>query len=137
MSRNWTDLLGQNEIWCNADGQILRLDEMEPDYCARVRAFCLRQAEAAHATLMYEMTLGPGPSGEVAQDAFEAEFDTLEQAGERPQEWLAQQDLLIALKRRSEGLPARPTTCHCGYPFEGSDGIAWDHATCYPGVVVD
>lgn len=134
---HWTDLLEQSEVWLNAEGQTLRLDDMEPNYCARVRSFCLRQAEAAHALLMYQMTLGPDPSGEVAQDAYNATFDALEQEGENPQEWMARQELLIALKHRSEGLPARPSVCHCGYAFKGSDGIAWDHGACYPGVIVD
>lgn len=134
---HWTDLLGQSEVWLNAEGQTLRLDDMEPDYCARVRAFCLRQAEAAHANLLYQMTLGPGPSSESAQDAFDSEFGALADEGENPQAWMAQQELLIALKHRSEGLPARPTTCHCGYPFQGDDGLVWDHAACYPSVIVD
>lgn len=134
---HWTELLGQNEVWLNADRQILRLDDMEPDYCGRVRSFCLRQAAAAHANLLYQMTLGSEPSGEMAQDAFNSEFDRLTEEGANPQAWMAQQELMIALKYRSEGLPARPTTCHCGYPFEGDDGLVWDHGACSPGVIVD
>jgi hypothetical protein len=133
---HWTDLLDQDEVWRDAQGQILRLDDMEPHYCARVRAFCLRNAEHAHTLLMYEMTLGPGPSGDVAVDCFNREWDMMDDAGQNPRAWLEESDLLIALKHRSEGLPARPTVCHCGYPFQDESG-PWDHSACHPGVIVD
>jgi hypothetical protein len=134
---HWTELLDQDEVWRDAQGAVLRLDDMEPDYCARVRAFCLRNAELALNTCLYEMTCGLGPSGEVATDCFNREWDMLEAAGEDPKAWLEESHLLIALKHRSEGLPARPTVCHCGYPFIGDDGEPWDHSACHPGVIVD
>lgn len=133
---HWTDLLDQDEVWRDAHGTILRLDGMEPDYCARVRAFCLRNAGHAHNALLYEMTFGPMPSGEVAVDCFTREWDMMEAAGDDPTGWLERAPLLIALKYRSEGLPARPAVCHCGYPFQDDDG-PWDHSACYPGIVVD
>lgn len=132
---HWSDLLDQDRVWRNAEGQILRLDDMDPDYCARVRSFALRQAEAVHTRLLWEMA-NPGflaPSGNVAVDCFNREWDILEQEGENPKAWLAKFPLLMALKYRSEGLPARPTTCHCGYPNDED----WDHSHCYPGITVD
>ncbi|MFF0009557.1 hypothetical protein ACFYQT_39885 [Streptomyces tibetensis] len=134
---HWTDLLYQDEVWRDAQGTILRLDDMEPDYCGRVRSFCLRNAEHALNGILYEMAHGPMPSGDVAVDGFNREWDMLDAAGGDPKAWLEQADLLIALKYRSEGLPARPAVCHCGYPFIGDDGEPWDHGGCYPGIVVD
>lgn len=134
--RHWTDLLDQDEVWRDAQGTVLRLDDMEPDYCARVRTFCLRNAEHALNGILYEMAHGPMPDGEVAVDCFNREYDMLEAAGDNPRAWLEESELLQALKYRSEGLPARPTVCHCGYPFQ-DDGGVWDHSACYPGITVD
>ncbi|MFF9287479.1 hypothetical protein [Streptomyces griseosporeus] len=133
---HWTDLLDQDEVWRDAQGTILRLDDMEPGYCGRVRAFCLRNAEYAHSLLLYEMAHGPMPSGEVAVDGFNREWDMMDAAGDDPRAWLEEAPLLIALKYRAEGLPARPAVCHCGYPFE-DDEAPWDHSACHPGIVVD
>lgn len=130
---HWSDLLDQDQVWRDGNGTFLRLDDMEPGYCGRVHAFCLRQAEQVHTRFLYEMTHGPMPSGDVAVDCFDREYDMLEAAGDDPQGWLTQSDLLVALKYRSEGLPARPTTCHCGYPIAWD----WDHSACHPGIIVD
>lgn len=135
-AKHWTDLLDQDEVWRDANGTILRLDDMDPGYCARVRAFCLRNAERALDLCLYEMAHGPMPGGDVAVDGFNREWDMLDAAGSNPQEWMEETDLLQALKHRSEGLPARPTLCHCGYPFT-DDVEEWDHSACYPGIVVD
>ncbi|MEU1134437.1 hypothetical protein ABZ383_32030, partial [Streptomyces sp. NPDC005900] len=113
---HWTDLLDQDEVWRDTHGAILRLDDMDPDYCARVRDFCLRNAERALTVLLWEMTQGPTPSGEVAADCFNREYDMLEAAAEDPQAWLLEANLLRALSYRARGLPARPAsaTCPCG-----------------------
>lgn len=133
---HWTDLLYQDEVWRDAHGTILRLDDMEPDYCARVRAFCLRNAEQALTVMLYDMAYGPMPGGDVAVDGFHREWDMLADAGDNPQAWLEESELLQALKHRAEGLPARPAVCHCGYPFQDEHG-SWDHSACHPGIVVD
>lgn len=133
---HWTDLLDQDEVWRDAAGKILLLDGMEPDYCSRVRSFCLRNAERALDMVLYDMAHGPMPGGEAAVDCFNREWDMLEDAGEDPRTWLEKAPLLIALKYRSEGLPARPAVCHCGYPFV-DDGGVWDHSACHPGIIVD
>jgi len=134
---HWTDLLDQDEVWRDAQGTILRLDDMESGYCGRVRAFCLRNAERAYDIMLYDMAHGPMPSGDVAVDCFNREWDMLDAAGDDPKAWLEEAPLLIALKHRSEGLPARPAVCHCGYPCTGDDGEPWDHSACRPGIVVD
>lgn len=133
---HWTDLLDQDEVWRDAAGTILRLDGMEPDYCARVRSFCLRNAERALDLTLYDMAHGPMPGGDVAVDCFNREWDMLDDASRDPKSWLEQAPLLIALKHRSEGLPACPAVCHCGYPFEDGGG-PWDHSACHPGITVD
>lgn len=133
---HWTDLLDQDQVWRDANGTFHRLDDMQPDYCARVRSFILRQAEHVHTQLLWEMTTGPQPSAEVASDCFAREYDMIEAEGDNPEAWLEKHDLLIALKHRSEGLPARPTVCHCGYPL-ADDEADWDHSACHPGIIVD
>lgn len=134
--RHWTDLLQHDEVWCDAQGSILRLDDMDPGYCGRVRAFCLRQAADVYDLIGMQVCSGPEPGGEQAGIDFGRAFDAFLDAGEDPTAWLEQAPLLIALKYRAEGLPARPTVCHCGYPFADGDG-PWDHGACHPGIVVD
>ncbi|MFF7527266.1 hypothetical protein [Streptomyces pseudovenezuelae] len=135
--KHWSDLLNHDEVWCNAQGEILRLDDMDPGYCGRVRAFCLRQAEDVYDLIGMQACSGPEPSGYQASIDFDRAFDDFLDAGDDPRAWLEASPLLIALKRRSEGLPARATVCHCGYPFQDDDGQPWDHSACYPGVIVD
>ncbi|WP_448333512.1 hypothetical protein [Streptomyces sp. DSM 41534] len=134
--KHWTDLLNHDEVWCNAQGQILHLDDMDPGYCGRVRAFVLRQAEDVYDLIGMQACAGPNDMSESATIAFDRAFDDFLDAGDNPRAWLEQAPLLIALKRRSEGLPARPTTCHCGYPF-ADDEASWDHSACHPGIIVD
>lgn len=130
---HWSDLLDQDQFWRDGKGQLLRIQDMEQDYCGRVYAFMLRRAEAVIEYTLYSMTLGPGPSGEVATDGFNREFDMLDHAGDDPQAWMAQTDLAVALKRRAEGLPPNQGICFCGYPF--AEG--WDHGACHPDIIVD
>ncbi|MEU5323030.1 hypothetical protein AB0G67_40700 [Streptomyces sp. NPDC021056] len=132
--RHWSELLQYDEVWRDGQGRILRLDDMDPGYCGRVRAFCLRQADHVYELIGMEVCSGPEPSGYQAGIDFERAFDEFLSV-DSPTAWLEQSPLLIALKYRSEGLPARPTVCHCGYPFT-ADGL-WDHSACYPGIVVD
>jgi hypothetical protein len=134
---HWTDLLNHDEVWCNAAGEILRLDDMDPGYCSRVHAFCMRQAEAVYDLIGMQAAAAPTDMSEQATIDFDRAFDEFLDAGEDPAAWLASSPLLVALKYRSEGLPARPTHCHCGYPFTGDDGARWDHSACYPGIIVD
>ncbi|MEZ7005642.1 hypothetical protein [Streptomyces sp. AD55] len=130
---HWTDLLDQDEVWRDANGTILRLDDIEPDYCGRVRAFALRQAEDVYHLIGMQACAGTSDMSEQASIDFDRAFDVFLDAGEDPKAWLEQAPLLIALKYRSEGLPARPTVCHCGYPFHDDGGESWDHSACYPG----
>jgi hypothetical protein len=132
---HWSELLQYDEVWCDAQGRILRLDDMDPGYCARVRTFCLRQADDIYELIGMQACAGAGPSGEQASIDFDRAFDDF-LGVDSPTAWMEQAPLLVALKYRSEGLPARPTVCHCGYPFQDGTGL-WDHSACYPGIVVD
>lgn len=131
--KHWSELLQYDEVWCDAQGRILRLDDMDPGYCARVRAFCLRQADDVYELI--GMQVCAGPSGEQASIGFDRAFDEFLSV-DSPTAWLEEAPLLIALKFRSEGVPARPTVCHCGYPFT-DDVEEWNHSACSPGIVVD
>jgi hypothetical protein len=104
----WSNLLHQDESWIDREQVTHSLDDMEPRHCANVHAFLLRQAETYLLNSMWSMSMGTGPSGDVACDAFDSEFSRLEAASEKPQEWMSQQPLLVALARRAEGKPARP-----------------------------
>lgn len=134
--KHWSDLLQHDEAWCDAQGRILRLDDMEPGYCGRVRAFCLRQAVDVYELIGMQACAGPAPDGEQAGIDFDRAFDAFLDEGDDPVAWLERSPLLVALRFRSEGLPARPTVCHCGYPFADDDG-PWDHSACRPGITVD
>ena len=133
---HWTDLLGHDEVWRDAHGTLHRLDDMDPGYCDRVRAFVLRQAEDVYDLIGMQACAGPEPSSYQASIDFDRAFDDFLDEGDDPKAWLDQQPLLVALKCRSEGLPARPTVCHCGYPF-ADDEAEWDHSACHPGIIVD
>ena len=132
--KHWSDLLQHDEVWCNAQGEILRLDDMDPGYCGRVYAFCMRQAVDIYELIGMQACSGPEPSGYQASIDFDRAFDDFLDV--EPTAWLEQAPLLVALKNRAEGLPARPTVCHCGYPFQDEDG-PWDHSACHPGIIVD
>jgi hypothetical protein len=134
--KHWTDLLQHDEVWRDAQGSILRLDDMDPGYCSRVRAFALRQADDVYDLIGMQACAGPDDLSEQASIDFDRAFADFLNEGDDPTAWLEQAPLLIALKYRSEGLPARPASCHCGYPIQDGDG-PWDHAGCYPGIVVD
>ncbi|MER6605871.1 hypothetical protein ABT282_08120 [Streptomyces sp. NPDC000927] len=102
------ELLDQDEIWVNANGERLRLDDMEPRYCGNVRALLMRNAGSYLDHLMWSMTRGPGPSGDMACDAFDRAFDELLEASNDPETWMREQPLLVALARRIRGEAARP-----------------------------
>ncbi|KFG71508.1 hypothetical protein [Streptomyces mutabilis] len=105
--RRWTNLLDQDEVWRDAQGTILRLDDMDPGYCGRVRAFCLRQADAVYDLIGMQAAAAPTDMSESATDAFERAFDDFLDAGDDTAAWLARSPLLVALENRSQGRPAR------------------------------
>lgn len=135
-AKHWTDLLQHDEVWRDAQGEILRLDDMDADYCGRVYAFVMRQAEDVYGLIGMQACAGPAPDSYQAGIDFHRAFDDFLDAGDDPKAWLEQAPLVVALKHRSEGLPARPVVCHCGYPFQDGEGL-WNHGACHPGILVD
>ncbi|MCA1224249.1 hypothetical protein [Streptomyces sp. 8L] len=105
--KHWTDLLDQDEVWRDAQGTIHRLDDMEPGYCGRVRAFILRQASDVYDLIGMQLSAAPTDMSESAAYAFDRAFDEFLDAGDSPSTWLEGHPLLEALKNRSAGLPAR------------------------------
>lgn len=106
-ARHWTDLLGQDEVWRDAQGSILRLDDMEPGYCGRVRAFILRQADAVYDLIGMQACAGPDDMSEQASIDFDRAFGDFLDQGDNPRAWLERQPLLLALSHRAAGRPAR------------------------------
>lgn len=120
---HWTDLLEQDQIWQDAHGAQLRLDDMEPGYCGR--------AAVEHIT--NELWSFGEPRGFQAQIDYDRGLgEFFEQASDAPA-WIASQPLTIALQRRAQGLPARQTLCPCGYEIQPG----WDHSACHPDIIVD
>ncbi|MFI9583842.1 hypothetical protein ACIHCQ_18785 [Streptomyces sp. NPDC052236] len=123
--RTWTfeehyvTLLNQDEVWQDGQDRRHRLDDMDPRYCGNVLRFLLRQADDLFKGLVDGLAVSPESLGR---------WD-----GEDAEAWLARQPLTVALRRRSEGKPARPEICCCGYAIQPG----WNHDHCYPGIIVD
>lgn len=106
-SEDWRQIIHQGVFWIDAGGNRLLLDEMETSHCANVRKWIfLNLSRIAERALML-MALGPGPSGDVASDAFEAEMAELEHIVQNAPAWAAETPLVKALERRSQGLRAQ------------------------------
>ncbi|MFE6777461.1 hypothetical protein [Streptomyces sp. NPDC057702] len=116
---HWVTLLGQDEIWQDAQDHRYLLDSMTPRYCRNVERFILGQAGAVYRMLVRTLRVAPDTLGRGPQESAE--------------QWLRRQPLLVALRRRADGQPARPPVCHCGYPTDPP----WRHDHCYPGIIVD
>lgn len=123
--RSWTleehyvTLLNQSEVWQDAQDRRHRLDDMDPGYCGNVLRFLLRQADGLFETLVDGLTVSSESLGRWNDEDAET--------------WLARQPPAVALRRRSEGKPARPEVRHCGYAIRPD----WNHDHCYPGIIVD
>ncbi|AJC54753.1 tetratricopeptide repeat protein [Streptomyces sp. 769] len=119
MEEHYVTLLNQDEVWQDAQDRRHRLDDMEPRYCGNVLRFLLRQADDIFATLVDGLAASPEALGRWE--------------GEDAGAWLARQPLAVALRRRSEGKPARSGLCYCGYAIQPG----WNHDHCHPGIIVD
>ncbi|MEB3961947.1 ATP-binding protein [Streptomyces kunmingensis] len=119
MEEHFVTLLNQDEVWQNGQDQRVRLDDMDPRYAGNVLRFLLRQADQLFVLLRDGLDVSARSLGRWQDEDAET--------------WLARQPLALALRRRSEGAPARPKTCYCGYPIQAD----WSHDHCYPGIIVD
>lgn len=106
LRQDWSALMQQDEIWIDKAGNKLLLDEMEPRYCGNVYSLMLRSLPGLARADSWSMMASPGPSGDMACDAFESEIDRLEHIAANPNEYAAESPLMKALLRRIEGLPA-------------------------------
>ncbi|MFK4067075.1 tetratricopeptide repeat protein [Streptomyces sp. NPDC029674] len=116
---HWVNLLNQDEIWQDVQDRRHRLDEMSPSYCGNVLRFIRRQADPLIELLADGLGVPPHALGVTDHDDAAS--------------WLDRQPLIVALTRRARGEPARPESCHCGYPVAPD----WHHDHCYPGIIVD
>ncbi|MFD8213584.1 tetratricopeptide repeat protein [Streptomyces sp. NPDC059697] len=119
LEEHYVALLNQDEVWQDAQDRRHRLDDMDPRYSGNVLRFLIRQADVLFEGLLHGLGASPESLGRWA--------------GETAETWLARQPLAVALRRRSEGKPARPALCYCGYAIQPD----WNHDHCYPGIIVD
>ncbi|MEY9948063.1 tetratricopeptide repeat protein [Kitasatospora sp. GAS1066B] len=119
MEEHWMTLLNQDEVWQDGQDQRHRLDDMPPRYCDNVLKFILRQADALFEMLLDGLLVAPESLGW--------------EDGDDSAAWLSRQPLVTALRRRTEGKPARSELCYCGYRIQPG----WSHEYCYPGIIVD
>lgn len=92
------DLFYQGEVWVDRESVEHRIVDMEPRYCRNVINFLKRRADRIATAVGVRMITGPQPSGEVANDVFDAALDELEAD---PAGWLESTPLLEALARRA------------------------------------
>ncbi|CAN3978957.1 tetratricopeptide repeat protein [Kitasatospora purpeofusca] len=119
MEEHWITLLNQDTVWQDGQDRRHRLDDMSPRYCDNVLKFILRQADPLFELLLDGLSVAPRSLGW--------------EDGDDSVAWLNRQPLVTALRRRSEGKPARSDVCYCGYQIQPG----WSHEYCYPGIIVD
>ena len=66
--------LDQEKIWVNRELESMRIKDMDPDYLLATMTFLLRRADELKFAMEMYYTVGAGPSGDMAQEAFDAEF---------------------------------------------------------------
>ncbi|MFM9452218.1 hypothetical protein [Streptomyces europaeiscabiei] len=128
---HWSDLLFQATWWQDQEQAIWRLDELSAVRCGRIYRFIARQEDGVAEHLAWEATRAPEPTAEAALDAYDrglnALLETVSEAG-----WIQRAELMTALRRRMQGLPATEGACFCGYPVT----LGWDHSTCHAGMEI-
>lgn len=89
------DLLEQDKIWITREGQTLTLEEMEPRHRRNTLALLRRKALGLNLLYFTRYFGGYGPSGEMAQLAFDHATNTFIE--QKPKEWLEEQPLVSRL----------------------------------------
>lgn len=102
--------LFQGETWTDATGTEHRIDEMSARYCRNVIAFLDRQAQRIAFAVGFAMASGPQPTGEAANDCFDAAMADLDD----PVRWLHGTTLVEALRRQADN-PDGHTPFGCRY----------------------
>lgn len=125
---NWTDLLDQDQVWRNGQGEILLIQDMDPGYRARVHAWIIRQAPHVYDIIGRELlSFGGMLNGEQAGYDFDSMLMQLDDEMDNPEAWLRQQPLLQALSGTSSSdAPAPSRSCFCGGSPEEDHSACWD-----------
>lgn len=104
---HWVEILDHDVVWINKEREILKLDDMSSLYCRRVCDFIVRQADDAVDILDGILMSSRWPSGMQASIDYEKGMNQFFEETQNPEEWIKEQPLLIALRRRSEGKTSR------------------------------
>lgn len=105
-SEDWRQILHQDEFWIDASGTRLRLTEMDPSHCANTIKWIIRTLPRLAEQDTFQMLSGPGPSGDMANDAFDGELSQLEHIAGNAASWARETPLVKALQRRVQGSAA-------------------------------
>jgi len=70
-------LVKGNEYWVTKDGQRLRIREIEDSHLVNILRLLRRNCEKRRKLAETQMFCGPGPRGDAACDAFDAELDQI------------------------------------------------------------
>ena len=84
---HWSTLINQDEEWQDASDRRLRIAEMDPKYCANVRAFVLKQADDLLTAVQAAFSVTPEALGL--------------REGDTARSWLESRPLLVALDHRA------------------------------------
>jgi hypothetical protein len=77
-----------SDVWKTKEGRLIQIVELENGHLLNI----IRLIERMHAAALTAYMIGPEPQGEMAKDAFDREFDALDEEG--PSGFHEQYDLL-------------------------------------------
>lgn len=118
--KSFWDMLHQDEWWRNAQGEWVRIDEIDLNYAENLHAYLLRHAQrigsqVSHwlfqesfrwAAIASDPILGPG--GDMACDAFDSAMDELMREEIKAKlhydSWILELEILEAIRRRRDQL---------------------------------
>lgn len=103
--RTAIDLLHQDEIWVDSQGNTYQVAEMELRYVRNVRDFLLRNGRMLAEQMYAKVAFGMQPSGDMASDAYDAILEELTDATMDPRPWLERSELVRALSARLDPAP--------------------------------
>lgn len=78
-----------DNVWVNKEGKRIKIKELENSHLMNI----IKLIERNYIKAIGFYLIGPGPRGEMAQDAFDREFDILDEGG--PSGFHKQYDILV------------------------------------------